>query len=664
MLELYVSPAGNDGWDGTAPVRRGQSGPLATPEAARNRVRERRRAGSLPAGGVTVWLRGGVYPLEGTFELGREDGGRAGAPVRYRAYRDEQPRLSGGKVLRHAAPVTDPAVLRRLDPAAAPYVRQALLRENGIADAGRLRRRGFGTELVPAPLELFSERGPLRLARWPDEGWLRIAGTPAGEQGGRFTFAGGLPRPWQPSADLWVHGYWTWDWADSYERVVRLDAEHGEVETAPPHGVYGYRTGKRFAFLNVLEQLDTPGEYYVDGEAGIVYFWPPPGAGELTASLLETLLVAVREAADLHLVGLTVEAGRGSGVLLQGGERCVVAGCTLRNLGNQGVQVRGGREHRVQSCDIYDVGDGAIAVSGGDRQTLTGCGHVVENCLLTRFNRWTRTYRPGVQLDGVGIRVAQCRIHDAPHNAILLSGNEHLIEYNEIHDVCRETGDSGAIYMGRNVTMRGHVIRYNSFHDLRAGSLEDGGEGFTEVMAVYLDDCFCGVTVTGNLFRRAGRAVLIGGGRDNVVENNLFVDCQPAIHVDARGKSWASFWFDGRDSTLMEGLRAVPCDRPPYSTRYPGLATILKEDPAFPSGNRVARNISIHGKWAELLDGLTPEQVGMQENLVEGDPGLRDPAAGDYRPVPGGAADRLGFRPLPTERMGLRVDTYRRRLPR
>ena len=78
----------------------------------------------------------------------------------------------------------------------------------------------------------------------------------------------------------------------------------------------------------------------------------------------------------------------------------------------------------------------------------------------------------------------------------------------------------------------------NYFHDLQ-------GPGLHGVMGMYMDDWASGFTVTGNIFYRAGRATLIGGGRDNIVENNLYVECTPSIHLDARGLSWASYYFDG-----------------------------------------------------------------------------------------------------------------------
>ena len=69
--------------------------------------------------------------------------------------------------------------------------------------------------------------------------------------------------------------------------------------------------------------------------------------------------------------------------------------------------------------------------------------------------------RPAVSLQGVGNRATCNLIDNAPHQAISFGGNEHLIEFNEIHSVCFESNDAGAIYSGRDWTMRGTVIRNN-----------------------------------------------------------------------------------------------------------------------------------------------------------------------------------------------------------
>jgi hypothetical protein len=662
-MNIYVSPKGNDSWSGRLPSpNRGRTdGPFATFERARDAIRELKRQGKLPQGGVTVWLRGGTYFRQTPFSLTAEDSGSAPSPIVYSAYRNEKVRLAGGKSVSGWKPVTDEAVLRRLPPEARGKVVYIDLRSQGITDYGQMRRRGFGLPAtIPAGLELFYDGKPMPLACYPNTGWLKIAATPAGQQGGRFTCDDPRLKRWAGAKEVWVHGYWTWDWADSYEKVVSIDPDKGEIVTAEPHGVYGYTPGKRFRVLNLLEELDMPGEWYLDRDTGILYFYPPDeGKGEAMVSLTEAPLVSLQDVSHVKWQGITFEVCRGTGVEVRGGSQVTIAGCTFRNIGTVGVIIEGGSEHKVVSCDFMHLGDGGVQVSGGDRNTLTPCKHEVLNCLFTRFNRWSRTYRPAVRVNGVGVRVAHNLMYDAPHTAILLGGNDHLIEFNEIHHVCTETGDAGAFYMGRDLTQRGTVIRYNYFHDL-GKSLQ--AETFVDVMAVYLDDCACGTTIFGNLFVRAGRAAMIGGGRDNTVQNNIFVDCEPSVHVDARGMGWASFWFDGRDSTLMDRLKAVPYQKPPWSERYPQLVNILNDEPAVPKGNQIIRNISVGGRWIDLYDNLNDKIVAIRDNIVDGDAGVEITPKG-VRLRKDSPAYKMGFQPIPVEKIGLYRDAYRKRLP-
>ena len=145
---------------------------------------------------------------------------------------------------------------------------------------------------------------------------------------------------------------------------------------------------------------------------------------------------------------------------------------------------------------------------------------------------------------------------------------------------------------------------------------------------------------------------MIGGGRDNLVENNIFVDCNPSIHVDARGISWASFWFNGKDATLMDGLNAVHYNQPPYSSAYPHLADILSDNPAFPKYNTISHNISFGGSWINWNDGLNDKVVTVKDNLVGQDPDFANLKTQDFHLLPGSPAWKLGFKIIPIEKIG------------
>ncbi len=641
--DIFIAPSGDDHNPGT------KERPLHSLEAARDRVRMLKSEN--PSEGVTINLRQGEYPLSRSFTLTAQDSGSSDAPVVYRNYKKEKVVLMGGCEVTDWKPVIDPAILNRIDESARRHVLQCDLKAKGLSDYGMLTRRGFGQPTHPSHLELFFDNRPMTLARWPNgDEWAKIDAVTAGLNGGKFTYSGDRPYRWAKADDIWIHGYWTWDWADTYEHISKIDTDAHEISTTPPHGIYGYTAGKRWYALNLLEELDQPGEYYLDRGTGILYFWPPEtidSTHRAFVSFLDKPLVVLDNTSYVTLQGIDFAFGRGDGVEVLGGKKNLISSCRIKNMGNNGVVISG-RENGIIGSEISLVGDAGISLNSGDRKTLTPGKDYVRNCHIHHFSRWSRTYNPGVALNGVGNIIAHCLIENAPHCAIQGGGNDNLVEYNEIHDVCLETSDSGAFYMGRDLTQRGNVIRYNYFHHI--GRHQD-------VNAVYLDDCFCGTTIYGNVFYKGGRGVMIGGGRDNTVENNLFIGNLPAVHVDARGKGWASFWFNGKDPSLMDGLKAVNYTQPPYITHYPILAKIMDDDPAQAKGNRILRNIAVGGRWMDMYDKLTDSIVEINDNSVLTDSDasrlFEDFPKQDFRIRPDAAVWKTGFKRIPIEKIGL-----------
>lgn len=667
---LHISPSGSDTWSGNLPETNaeGTDGPLATLEAARDLLRR-----TPNPEGATVYLRGGVYHRTQSFVLEAQDSGTPEAPVGYRAWPGECPRLLGGCLLDHFVPVQDPAVLQRLAPTARGQVLQCNL--SALVHLEGLSSRGFGRPTTPSHPELFFADQRMELARWPNGGFAQIKAAAAFHQEGDghggelglieagFYYEGDRPTRWQHQQDVWLHGYWAWDWANTYEQFESFDPATGLIRTHPPHGIYGIKAGQRFYFLNILEELDQPGEYYVDREQGLLYFWPPAplSTGETALSLLATPLIDLRDASHLRLEDLSLEYSRGTGLRIEGGRDVQVNGCTLRHLGNFGAVIEEGHHHHISSCDLYSLGDGGIRLSGGNRQTLEPGGHLVLNNHIHHLGQWSRCYQPGVLLGGVGHRIAHNLIHDGPHCAILLNGNEHLIEFNHIHHVCQETGDVGAFYMGRDWTEGGVVVRHNLFHHTQ-------GYGMGS-MAVYLDDCASGALVYGNVFYQCTRAAFVGGGRNNRIDNNIFIECKPAVMIDGRGLDPRPVWQDMVNKTMKERLAAMHHHEPPYSLRYPDLKHLdryYQEGAGTgvpPEGNLVVRNISVGGEWLKVHWHAKPEWVAVQNNLVDEDPHFVDAEALDFRLREDAPAYELGFKPIPMEQIGLYLDQWRTALP-
>jgi hypothetical protein len=695
--QLYVAPDGSDRDPGTS------AKPFATFERARDEVRKLRQDGRLTKGGATIWLRGGDYIRTNALQLTAADSGAADASNVWCACKGETVRLLGGRKLAGFEPATDAAVLARLPEVARGHVLQVNLGALGVTDFGKMASRGFDRPQTAAHCELFFGGRPMTLARWPNEGaWEQIAGVPdAGatkdEHGGQigkleegFLYSGDRPRQWKDTSDLWVHGYWSWDWANSYERVASIDFERRLIKTAAPYGLYGFRKGQRFCFLNVLEELDQPGEWFLDRKTGVLYFWPPaplkaplPAISgereskvqgtppEILLSLLAEPLLKLTDVSHVTFRGLILEATRNSALQIHGGASNRVAGCVIRNIGNYGVTIEGGTGHGVMGCDIFDTGDGGVSLDGGDRQTLRPGGHFVENCHFARQGRWSKCYVPAVLIGGVGQRASHNLIHDHPHCAILFNGNDHLVEFNEIHHIALETGDVGAIYTGRDYTYRGNRIRYNFIH-------HTGGVGMGS-MGVYMDDCVSGTEIFGNIFYQVQRAAFLGGGRDHQVLNNIFVECNHAVELDGRGLDSSPVWHDMVDKTMRQSLARMPSAL--YRERYPGLKTLDQyygppggpavEGAAFkgvpPEGDVVARNICV-GKWLNVYWHATPTMLSLENNLTNAassfirSPG--DPArATDFAIKDDSPAWKLGFQNLPLDKFGLYRDELRASLP-
>jgi len=659
-VTLYVSPDAN-----SAPATGTADAPFANLEQPRDAIRAMKKAGGLPEGGVVVELRGGWYERTGPLRLTAEDSGTEAAPILYRARPGQEVRITGGREVRGLAPVTDPSVLARLDPNAHGKVLGADLKAQGITEYGKLSMRGFGMPGGPSHMELFFQDAPMTLARWPNDGYAAVADLPkpppgvkpaprTGQSTQTFLYSGDRSDRWTGESDPWVYGYWFHDWADSYMKVASIDPNEKSI-TFTGRATYGLRKGARWYALNVLAELDRPGEFYVDRDKGLLYFWPPRpiSEGKAVVSVADQLLT-MADVSHVTFRGIIFEVCRATAIKVTGGSHVRIVGCTIRNTGGSAASLSG-TDHAVIGCDVYQTAEAGVSLSGGDRATLTPGRMLAENNHIHDFSLWCRTYRPGISVNGCGNIVRNNLLHHAPHSAIQLGGNDHLVEFNEIHSVCCDTGDVGAFYTGRDWTAQGTVLRGNYFHHIY-------GPGQLGAMGVYLDDQASGFSIVGNVFHQVTRAVFVGGGCDNLVENNIFVDCAPAVHIDARGLGWQKPATDDPNAELRARLRAMPYRGELWSRRYPNLVNILNDDPGTPKRNIVTRNIGVGGRW-EDIEAKGRKFQTIENNLVDEDPRFVDRAKGDFRLQDTSAALKLGFKPIPVEKIGLYKDDRRASWP-
>ncbi|HUF10629.1 MAG TPA: right-handed parallel beta-helix repeat-containing protein [Rhodothermales bacterium] len=706
-LEFFVAPNGNDGAAGSIDA------PFASLERARDAMRAAKESGGLPEGGATITLREGTYRLTSTFRLDERDSGAEQGRITYRAHPGEEVRLIGGEIL-------DPQSAQMQGDSIVVFDLSSL----GITDYGTHVQYGHGHPVVPAPLELFFDREAMQLARYPNDASMKIgpvidAGSVPrvrdyANRGGIFEYTDDRHERWVGLDDVWLQGTFMWGYADDKILVESIDPVSKTVKLATPH-MYGVGTDKdyrQYYALNIRSELDAPGEWYLDRNTGELSFLPPApiqSSSEIAVSILEDPFISIRDASYVTIRDITLEYGRGMGIYMEGGEHNLLAGLTVRNMGTIGILVgqgarqtvdyithddyegepasewvgslsthlyhnttwtrNAGHNHTIRSCDVYNTGAGGVFMGGGDRSTLEPGNSSVENSRFWNNQRRYKFIWSGIQLDGVGNRVANNEVFGSDYQAIIARGNEHVFEYNHIHHIGFDSDDTSPWGMGRDPSGRGNIVRYNFFHDV--------GRPDRMGMGVYMDDGTSGTLVHGNVFRNVASygTVYNNAGSDNVITNNIFVDgFGPALHIKSMWFSWAvkhiPYYWDPGGEWEHRLKDQVDIKKPPYSERYPELINWLDLMPdgktyygMIPRRNVFARNLIVDYEEVIRLDHPNIELEVDDNWTTYEDPGFIDRANDNFGLRDDSPVFEMipGFERIPFERIGIHEDEYKTR---
>jgi hypothetical protein len=428
----------------------------------------------------------------------------------------------------------------------------------------------------------------MTLARWPNVDraangswrWAHAWVDPTAEPSGRFAVnltqvpdAVRMLR-WPSEARPFLHGYWEWDWGDCYAKLtgVRRSATADAMLEVTYQGAPGCKPWARWMGVNLLAELDAPGEFYIDvtGDGGLLYFYPPeplvdgawPSGATAVITYQRGAVVNISSAvAGASLVDLEVRDGREAGVVAVG-----VRGLTIERLrvhahGTHGVVVSGARDSSIRQVNVSDVGCSGIRATGGDAQSLERGNVSVEGCRVERVARWKRSYMPGIYFGGVGNRYVGNDVRWSPHNCMHGGGDfgdavDVLVANNTLSDCTYETADSGGFYTcgqrGSAFTNRGNELRGNTFSRVR--NTRGMGVQIASNQAVYLDDQMSGWLVAGNAFIDCQVGAFVGGGRRNAIVNNSFTRVGTVQYLNDQG--------DGFDASTVHCTEEAP----PFST--------------------------------------------------------------------------------------------------
>jgi hypothetical protein len=650
-IEIHVSPAGRDDGPGTA------SAPLRTLAAAQQAAR--RFAGREP---VTVLLHAGTYYLSDTLVFTPEDSGTREAPVTYAAVPGEQVVLSGGRRLDLQWQPFRDGIMKAKTPGDVAMdqlfvnARRQLMARRPNFDPNVRHFNGFSPDAFRAE----------RAARWVDP------------RGG------------------FIHAMHVHEWGDFHYRITGKDAQ-GNVTYEG-----GWQNNRRMGMHpkyrmveNIFEELDAPGEWFHDAKTGTLYFYPPPGT-DLATATVEVVrlrhLVEFRGGMDkpvrcITLKGLTFRHAartfmdnkepllrsdwttyRGGAILFHGAEDCVLEDCFLDQLGGNAVFVNNyNRRLTIRGCHIFQAGANGVAFVGdpqavrhplfeySQRQSLKDLDRtpgpktenypadcLMEDCLIHETGRVEKQTAP-VQISmSMGITVRHCSIYDVPRAGVNIGDGcwgGHIIEFCDIFDTVKETGDHGSFNSwGRD--------RYWGLKDIDLNTITLGEHKSLPLLDVIkpiilrnnrwrcdhgwdidLDDGSSNFEIRNNLCLNGG--IKLREGFYRVCENNIMANNSFHPHV------WYGNSQDVFRRNIVFGLyRPIRVNKP------------WGRECDF---NLLHKPGQVQATPANRLGQLS----GLDAGSVEADAMFIGPAQGDYRVKEDSPALKLGFKNFPMDQFGV-----------
>ncbi|MEN6304695.1 MAG: right-handed parallel beta-helix repeat-containing protein [Armatimonadia bacterium] len=495
-----------------------------------------------------------------------------------------------------------------------------------------------------------------------------------------FPFAAGtMKASWAAEPDAEVH---VWPSSPNscraFNEIVKLDKVDTEQGTATVSGKQAATeicSGDRYFVENVLEELDSPGEWYLDTRAGKLYLWPKKpltAASQVVAPRATQFFVFKGEQGKpvhhLRLSGLTLQESDFTNddgfvmyghsldgvITLQNADDIAVEDCTLRNIGKAGIYASFGSNNRFVGNEISYCAAGGITASNSPAGMVISDNHI-------HHLGWVYKHVAGISTgDQVhGALIAHNHIHDTSRWGISVghtTSTKNIVEYNHLHHLNTETYDTG----GLEVTQQsrdhrsGSIFRYNLIHDT-GGYSSMMGKDLWNSWGIYLDSFAGGFTVYGNVVYRAqDGGLMVQGGKDNKVFNNVFVDNGPRRQILI-----ANFM---NNSTGTEFTRNIVSYSDPKSMliyggrQFKDSIARWDDNVYYQSGAGEVKcyvpGDEPYAEWFRPLDFW--RKLGFDKNSVVADPQFVDPAKDDFRLKPTSPAFRLGFEKIDLSTVGPR----------
>ncbi len=528
----------------------------------------------VPQDGLTVTVQAGDYFIKNPIVLGSEFKGTKDRPIVIRAAGEGEVWVNGTRTLSPESfiAVSNPADRARLAVSAADHIRVATvtdpeihrvlsrrLMQNLILDGqsfspsvfpnsgyAKLKSKAIAPEVSPPGISPENVGYGVRAGRPPQQepgknfGWRGDLKNPRGAQVGFATHEDEMAGTWaQWEAELKrdnsrnsLTGFIEANWLLSSQQIYAASANDRAIHLsrALQYGWKWKQNDKPFRVFGLLCELDQPGEWHYDREAKKLYLYPisPLTAKSTVGVALASGFLHLKGTSYLHVIGLNARNFGNGSVYALAGSHNLLADATIRNSTATGVSV-GGHDNTARDLDLIDL-NRHVNLSGGKRSSneITAGRNTVANCHIYQKN--VKHLKVNIALSGVGNAFRNNLVHNSIGQAMVIRGNDHLIELNEFFNIGYEEGDGGAMYAGGDLTGYGVHYRHNFFHHLMhvPGKVERSG--------IHLDDLQAGSICTGNVFyKSAAKGIHMNGGAGHTLSDNVFLEGNLGIYNVGHG---------------------------------------------------------------------------------------------------------------------------------
>lgn len=599
-----------------------------------------------------IYLREGVYTQTEPVNLTAMEAGKSYAGLTIKAYKNESVRINAGTDIPVSQLIAADSEFKSkiIEQSTADNIMMINLRNLGINDFGEISRRGHQVSAnLPAQMEVSVDGGKQRLARWPNNNFVGFSeiveyGTRTAEgitEGCAFKVDYDRPTKWASPQNVWVSGVLGPNFAYDYYPIQSVEIDT-KVIRLREGAIKDYYSRQFFIYENIPEELDEPGEYYIDRETGVLYIYPPFGAQTITLSGMHGNVIQLSGTKNLTIENIEIEGGRNSAVHGTGTENITLRNCKIHGFGNSGITLSDTRYSVIRDCEIYDTGKNAVFISGGNYTTLEGSGNLVYNNRIHDFSNLEKSYTSGVYIgyQSVGVRVENNRIYNSPHAGMIFYGNNHLIIKNEFENLVTEFHDMDAVYVNNSSFPweRGTKITSNFFHNI--GNKTFNGQRQMNIAAIRTDNNGHGLNIFGNVFYNIGLggtnavSAIRAQGTRNKIKNNIFVDCSETYNSNNTYISGRT--YDMSNSDVIALKTKMDQYIPVYSIMFPELLNFWNEHFSSARTNEFKNNLIVNIAFSLSTINGAPNIEGFRGagELVDASGNYRtliDPGFVDYQ---------------------------------